>query len=87
MSRYYRNEGFPQWLSSRESACNRRQELDPRIGKNLWRSAWQPTHYSCLENLINRGAWWTTVHRVAKKRDLAKAAEHTCYHREWVLSS
>ena len=25
-----------------------------------------PLRYSCLENLTNRGAWWATVHRVAK---------------------
>ena len=25
-----------------------------------------PLQYSCLENLIDRGAWWATVHRVAK---------------------
>ena len=24
--------------------------------------------YSCLENLTDRGAWWTTVHGVAKSR-------------------
>ena len=27
-----------------------------------------PLQYSCLENLMDRGAWWTTVHRVAKSR-------------------
>ena len=26
-----------------------------------------PLQYSCLENPMNRGAWWATVHRVAKK--------------------
>ena len=25
-----------------------------------------PLQYSCLENLMDREAWWTTVHRVAK---------------------
>ena len=25
-----------------------------------------PLQYSCLENLMDRGAWWATVHRVAK---------------------
>ena len=25
-----------------------------------------PFHYSCLENPMDRGAWWATVHRVAK---------------------
>jgi len=24
--------------------------------------------YSCLENSVDRGAWWATVHRVAKSR-------------------
>ena len=24
--------------------------------------------YSCLKNPIDRGAWWATVHRVAKSR-------------------
>ena len=25
-----------------------------------------PLQYSCLENPMNRGAWWAIVHRVAK---------------------
>jgi len=25
-----------------------------------------PLHYSCLENPMERGAWWATVHRIAK---------------------
>ena len=28
-----------------------------------------PFQYSCLENPMDRGAWWATVHRVAKKSD------------------
>ena len=27
-----------------------------------------PLHYSCLENPMDRGAWWATIHRVAKSR-------------------
>ena len=27
---------------------------------------WQPIQYSCLENPTDRGAWWATVHGVAK---------------------
>ena len=27
-----------------------------------------PLQYSCLENPMNRGAWWAAVHRVAKKQ-------------------
>ena len=25
-----------------------------------------PLQYSCLENLMDRGAWWARVHEVAK---------------------
>ena len=25
-----------------------------------------PLQYSCLENCMDRGAWWATVHRVTK---------------------
>ena len=27
-----------------------------------------PLQYSCLENPMDGGAWWATVHRVAKSR-------------------
>ena len=27
-----------------------------------------PLQYSCLGNLIDRGAWWATVHGFAKSR-------------------
>ena len=25
-----------------------------------------PLQYSCLENFVDRGAWWTTVHGITK---------------------
>ena len=27
-----------------------------------------PLQYSCLENPMEKGAWWVTVHRVTKSR-------------------
>ena len=30
------------------------------------------THSSILENPMDRGAWWATVHRVAKKSDMTE---------------
>ena len=27
-----------------------------------------PLQYSCLENPMDRGAWWATVHRAAKSQ-------------------
>ena len=31
-----------------------------------------PLQYSCLENSTDRGAWWATVHRVAKSQTQLK---------------
>ena len=31
-----------------------------------WRRAWRPTPASCLENPMDRGAWWATVHGVTE---------------------
>ena len=33
----------------------------------IWRRKW-PLQYSCLENLMDGGAWWAAGHRVAKSR-------------------
>ena len=35
--------------------------------------------YSYLENPIDRGAWWATVHRI-KKPDATEATEHAYMH-------
>ena len=49
------------------SGCRRlRWRFDPWVGKISWRRAWWPLQYSCLENPTDRGAWWVTVHGVAK---------------------
>ena len=40
----------------------------PGVGKIPRRRAWQPTLYSCLENLMDRRVWQATVHRVAKSQ-------------------
>ena len=34
-----------------------------------------PLPYSCLENPVDRGAWWAIVHRVAES-DMTEATEH-----------
>ena len=33
-----------------------------------------PLQYSCLENLMDRGPWWATVHGVAKRHDWSDLA-------------
>ena len=31
-----------------------------------------PLQYSCLENPMDRGAWWPTVHKVSKSQTLLR---------------
>ena len=49
------------------SVCN---EGDPGSIPGLGRSPGEgngnPLQYSCLENPMDRGAWWATVHGVAR---------------------
>ena len=57
--------GFPGDSVGKESACHcRRPGFDPWFWKIPWHG--NPLQYSYLENPMDRGAWWATVHRVAK---------------------
>ena len=48
---------------SKESACNARDLGSiPELGKIPWEGHSYPLQYSCLENSIDRGAWWASVH-------------------------
>ena len=62
--------GFTGGTSGKEPTCqcgrHERQGFHPWVGKIPWMRAWQPTQYSCLENPMDRGARWATVHRVAQ---------------------
>ena len=44
-----------------------------------------PLQYSCQENPMDRGAWWATVHRVAKSRSQLKwLGTHACPTLPWL---
>ena len=64
------NFGLPQWLSSKESACNAGATGDvssiPASGRSPGEGHGNPLQYSCLENPMDRGAWWAAVHGVTK---------------------
>ena len=40
----------------------------PGLGRSPGGGHSNPFQYSCLENSMDRGAWWARVHRVAKSR-------------------
>ena len=40
----------------------------PRLGRSPGEGNSNPLQYSCLENPMDRGAWWATIHGVAKSR-------------------
>ena len=42
------------------------QSLIPGLGRSSREGSGNLLRYSCLENPIDRGAWWATVHGVAK---------------------
>ena len=48
-------------------ACQRRDTaLIPGLGRSPGAGNGKPFQYSCLENSMDRKAWWATVHEVAK---------------------
>ena len=58
---------LPGGLNSKESACNAGDLGSiPRLGRSPREGNGNPLQYPCLENSIDRGAWWVTVHGVAK---------------------
>ena len=51
------------------SACNAGDLGSiPGLGRSPGEGNGNPLQYSCLENPMDGGAWWATVHRVAKSR-------------------
>ena len=46
-----------------------------------------PLQYSCLENSMDRGAWWATVQGVAKSQTQLKNKARTCWQRNALNSS
>ena len=43
-------------------------DLIPGSGRSPGVGNGNPFQYSCLENLMDRGAWWVTVHGAAKSQ-------------------
>ena len=53
-------------------AANAEETRDPSLIRGWGRSPGggnhNPLQYSCLENPLDRGAWWATVHGITKSQ-------------------
>ena len=72
--------GFLGGSVGKESTCNVQNEgLIPGLGRSSGEEHVNPLQDSCLENPLDRGAWWSIVHRVAKNRDQSDLADTQAY--------
>ena len=63
-------KGFPDGSVVKNLPANAAElHLIPRSGRSPGEGNGNPLQYSCLGNLVDRGAWWATVHGVAKESD------------------
>ena len=61
--------GFPGGSVVENLPANARDvDLSPGSGRYPGEGNGNPLQYSCLENLMDRGAWQATVHRVEKSQ-------------------
>ena len=54
----------------------------PGLGGSPGGGHGNPLQYSCLENPMDRGAWWATVHEVSESEvtECMHVHAHTCTH-------
>ena len=59
--------GFPSGSDSKESACSAQDPSSiPGLGRSPGEGNGYLLQYSCLDNSMDRGAWWATVCGAAK---------------------
>ena len=60
-------QGFPGGTDREESTCNAGDsDSIPGLGRSPGEGNGYPLPYSCLENSMDRGAWWAAVYGIAK---------------------
>jgi len=63
------DRGFPPGSDSKASACSMRDPGSiPGSGRSSGEGNGNPFQYPCLENPMDRGDWYATVHGVAKSQ-------------------
>ena len=75
--------GLPWWLRGTVSVCNARATGEacwtPGSGRFPGRGHGNPRQYSCLENPMNKGAYWATV-KDFKESDMTEGTMHAWTH-------
>ena len=75
--KYMNKENIKCWVE------NKRINLEwLKLGRRIWEDLFEmfswtlwngnPLQYSCLENPVDKGAWWATIHRIAKSQTWLK---------------
>ena len=60
--------GIPWWLSVKNPPAKAGDlVLIPVLESSSGEGNGNPLQYSCLGNPMDRGAWWATVHGIAKR--------------------
>ena len=82
------NKGFPAGSDGKEPAYNAGDSdlipESPRPGRSSGEENGNPLQYSCLDNHMDSGAWWATVHGVTKSHTgLSKFHTHTYLSKQW----
>ena len=57
--------GLSQWLSNSRATGD--EGSIPGLGRDLGGGLGNTLQYTCLENPVDKGDWWATVHRVTKE--------------------
>ena len=70
------SSGFPGGSDDKEPACNAGDARDmgsiPGLGRSSGGGHGNPLQYSFLENSMDRGDWWATVHSIIKSHTRLK---------------
>ena len=82
--------GFPDGIVIKNPPANagdiRDTSLIPQLGWSPGVGNGNPLQYSCLENSMDRGAWWATVHRVTRSwTPLKWLSMQACTPWEWAF--
>ena len=75
---YSRYMGFPGGSDGKESTCNAGDLGSiPGLRRSPGGGHGNPLQYSCLENPMDRAAWWATVHAVTKSQTQLSDEAHS----------